>query len=93
MREAAALPLISITAWDGLADRAQLKAGQMAAPAASAMSPVQLARALGAEVFATGSLRSMDLIKQFGAVPINYNAHGFSAIPNRYLAARPHQAT
>ena len=42
MREAAALPLIFITAWEGLVDRAQVQPARrcwsMAAPAASAMS-------------------------------------------------------
>jgi hypothetical protein len=49
MREAAALPLIVITAWEGLVDRANVQAGQMsmAAPAVSAMSRFR-SRALSA---------------------------------------------
>src|SRR6201997_2445089 len=78
MREAAALPLIVITAWEGLADRASLKAGQQTLIHGGAGGvghvAVQLARALGAEVFATGSSRSLAFIKELGAVPIDYNA-------------------
>jgi NADPH:quinone reductase len=78
MREAAALPLIVITAWEGLVDRAKLKAGQTVLVHGGAGGvghvAVQLARALGAEVFATGSARSLALIREFGAIPIDYNA-------------------
>jgi NADPH:quinone reductase-like Zn-dependent oxidoreductase len=77
MREAAALPLIFITAWEGLVDRARLQAGQKVLVHGGAGGvghvAVQLARALGAEVFATGSSRSMAFIKELGAVPIDYN--------------------
>jgi NADPH2:quinone reductase len=78
MREAAALPLIVITAWEGLVDRAGLKAGQQVLIHGGAGGvghvAVQLARAVGAEVFATGSARSLAFIKELGAVPIDYNA-------------------
>jgi len=77
MREAAALPLIFITAWEGLVDRARLQAGQKVLVHGGAGGvghvAVQLACALGAEVFATGSSRSMAFIKELGAVPIDYN--------------------
>jgi NADPH:quinone reductase len=77
MREAAALPLIFITAWEGLVDRAGLKAGQQVLIHGGAGGvghvAVQLARALGAEVFATGSARSLAFIEELGAVPIDYN--------------------
>jgi NADPH2:quinone reductase len=77
MREAAALPLIFITAWEGLIDRASLKAGQTVLVHGGAGGvghvAVQLARAVGAKVFATGSSRSLAFIEQLGAVPIDYN--------------------
>jgi NADPH:quinone reductase-like Zn-dependent oxidoreductase len=77
MREAAALPLIFITAWEGLVDRADLRTGQQVLVHGGAGGvghvAVQLARALGAEVFATGSARSLVFIKELGAVPIDYN--------------------
>jgi NADPH:quinone reductase len=78
MREAAALPLIFITAWEGLVDRANVHAGQkvLVHGGAGGVGHVaaQLARARGAEVFATGSSRSLAFIKELGAVPIDYNA-------------------
>src|ERR1700757_239966 len=77
MREAAALPLIVITAWEGLVDRASLKAGQSVLIHGGAggvgHAAVQLARAKGANVFATGSVKSLDYIKQLGATPIDYD--------------------
>ena len=55
MREAAALPLIFITAWEGLVDRAQVQAGQKVLIHGGAggvgHAAVQLARSFGAEVF------------------------------------------
>jgi NADPH2:quinone reductase len=75
MREAAALPLVFITAWEGLVDRAAVTArakvlvqgaggvGQMA---------MQVARAFGAEVFATGSAATQSAIEQLGATAIDY---------------------
>ena len=78
MREAAALPLIFITAWEGLVDRAKVRAGQKVLVHGGAGGvghvALQLARARGAEVFATGSSRSLAFIKELGAVPIDYNA-------------------
>ena len=77
MREAAALPLIFITAWEGLVDRAQVKAGQNVLIHGGAGGvghvAVQLARSVGANVFATGSARSLDYIRQLGATPIDYD--------------------
>ena len=61
MREAAALPLIFITAWEGLVDRAKVQAGQKVLVHGGAGGvghvAVQLARARGAELFATGSAK------------------------------------
>jgi NADPH2:quinone reductase len=77
MREAAALPLIFITAWEGLVDRAQVKAGESVLIHGGAGGvghvAVQLARSVGARVFATGSAKSLDYIKQIGATPIDYD--------------------
>jgi NADPH:quinone reductase len=78
MREAAALPLIFVTAWEGLVDRAAVRSGQQVLVHGGAGGvghvAVQLARAYGAEVFATGSAASHAFIKQLGAVPIDYRA-------------------
>jgi NADPH2:quinone reductase len=76
MREAAALPLIFITAWEGLVDRAQVQAGQKVLIHGGAGGvghvAVQLARSFGAEVFATGSTENLTFIEQLRAVPIDY---------------------
>jgi NADPH:quinone reductase len=75
MREAAALPLIFITAWEGLVDRAHVRGGQSVLVHGGAGGvghiAVQLARALDAEVFATGSLKDKPYIEQLGATFID----------------------
>nr|WP_249153055.1 zinc-dependent alcohol dehydrogenase family protein [Bradyrhizobium diazoefficiens] len=75
MREAAALPLIVITAWEGLIDRAALKAGQKVLIHGGAGGvghvAIQIARAFSAEVFATGSASQRAIIEGFGAVFID----------------------
>jgi len=76
MREAAALPLVFITAWEGLVDRAHIAKGQRVliqggAGGVGAMA-IQIARASGAEVFAAGSAASADIIAGLGATPIDY---------------------
>jgi NADPH:quinone reductase len=76
MREAAAVPLIFITAWEGLVDRAHVGVGQKVLVHGGAGGvghmAVQLARAFGAEVFATGSRKDMAYIEQLGATFIDY---------------------
>jgi NADPH2:quinone reductase len=78
MREAAALPLITITAWEGLADRAKVHADQTVLIHAGAGGvghiAVQLARAYGAKVFATVSPEKKSIVKGFGATPIDYRS-------------------
>ncbi|EKS40196.1 zinc-dependent alcohol dehydrogenase family protein [Afipia clevelandensis] len=76
MREAAALPLGFITAWEGLMDRAAIRAGQKVLVHGGAGGvghlAIQIATAQGAEVFATGSAASAKVIARFGATPIDY---------------------
>ena len=76
MREAAALPLIFITAWEGLIDRAHVRAGQKVLIHGGAGGvghiAIQIAQAFGAEVFATGSARDRPFIEQLGATFIDY---------------------
>ncbi|MBR0689330.1 zinc-dependent alcohol dehydrogenase family protein [Bradyrhizobium manausense] len=75
MREAAALPLIFITAWEGLIDRAALKEGQKVLIHGGAGGvghvAIQIARAIGADVFATGSPAQRATIERFGATFID----------------------
>ena len=76
MREAASLPLVFITAWEGLVDRAKLRAGQTVLVQGGAGGvghmAIQIARAFDATVFATGSAASADVIAPLGATPIDY---------------------
>ena len=76
MREAAALPLVIITAWEGLVDRAQTRAGQKVLVHGGAGGvghvAVQIARALGAEVFATVRAEQAHIVRDYGATPIDY---------------------
>ncbi|TWC36977.1 NADPH:quinone reductase-like Zn-dependent oxidoreductase [Pseudomonas sp. SJZ079] len=88
MREAAALPLVFITAWEGLVDRANVRAGQQVLIQGGAGGvghvAVQIAKARGAGVYATGSAASRDLIRALGATPIDYRTQGVEDCLNRY---------
>jgi NADPH2:quinone reductase len=78
MREAAAMPLVFITAWEGLVDRANVRSGQRVlvhgGVGGVGHMAVQLARARGAEVFATVEASQMDLARTLGATPIDYRS-------------------
>ena len=76
MREAAALPLVGITAYEGL-QRAGAKAGQKILVHGGAGGvghiAVQLARHFGADVYATGSgKQQMKVINEFDATAIDF---------------------
>jgi NADPH:quinone reductase-like Zn-dependent oxidoreductase len=85
MAEAAALPLIFITAWEGLVDRARVSAGQQVLIQGGAGGvghiAVQIAKAMGAEVFATASAANRHVIEGLGAVAIDYRAHSAGGGP------------
>lgn len=78
MLEAAALPLVSLTAWEGLIDKAQIQPGQTvlvhAATGGVGHIGIQIAKAFGAKVFATASSdQKLELARKLGAdVAINY---------------------
>lgn len=75
MREAAAVPLVVITAWEGLVARAEVQAGQNVlnrrGGAAVSQMAIQLARTYGAEVFAADSAAKRNIIEQVGATAID----------------------
>ena len=75
MREAAALPLVTITAWEGLVDRAGVRAGQTVLVLGGAGGvghvAVQIALARGAKVFAVDDASRADYLTSLGAVPID----------------------
>jgi NADPH2:quinone reductase len=76
MKEAAALPLIFITAWEGLVDRAKVSKGKTVLIHGGAGGvghiAVQIAKAFGAKVFATVNAKDFDLIASYGAIPIDF---------------------
>ena len=78
MRAAASLPLVFITAWEGLVDRAGAEPGQTVLVHGGAGGvghiAVQIARARGAQVYATGAARDHALITGLGATPIDRDA-------------------
>jgi len=75
MRQAAAMPLVTITAWEGLVDRAKVHAGQTVLVHAGAggvgYAAVQIALAAGARVFATVSKEKRANVEELGAVAID----------------------
>ena len=76
MREAAAIPLVGITAYEGLI-RAGIKSGQKVLVHGGSGGvghiALQLAKHFGADVYSTGGGdMQTELIKKLGATPINY---------------------
>jgi NADPH2:quinone reductase len=75
MREAAALPLVFITAWEGLVDRARVREGQNVLVLGGAGGvghiTVQIARAFGARVWATDLAERAELLARLGATAID----------------------
>ncbi len=87
MREAASLPLVFITAWEGLVDRAAVRANQTVLVHGGAGGvghiAVQLAKTRGATVFATGSERQRAQIEGLGATFIDYAGETVAAYVER----------
>ena len=83
--EAAAIPLVSLTAWQALFDSAKLDAGQSVLIHGGAGGvgsvAVQLAKWKGAKVYATASENNLDFLRQIGAdVAIDYRSQKFEEI-------------
>src|ERR1700742_2352272 len=78
MRETAALPLVTITAWEGLVDRDRISKGQTVLVQGGAGGighiAIQLARAYGATVWASGRAADAQTIADLGATPIDFEA-------------------
>ncbi|MFJ4347623.1 zinc-dependent alcohol dehydrogenase family protein [Pseudomonas sp. NPDC089401] len=76
MREAAAIPLVFLTAWEGLVDRAGIHAGQSVLVKGGAGGvghmAIQIAVAHGAKAYATASSAKQEIVAALGATPINY---------------------
>lgn len=89
MEEAAAIPLVGLTAWQALVESAQLKKGQkvfiQAGSGGVGTFAIQLAKHLGATVATTTSAGNMALVKGLGAdVVIDYKTEDFETILRDY---------
>lgn len=89
MQEAASLPLVGLTAWQALVEKANLRQGQkvfiQAGSGGVGAIAIQLARHLGATVATTTSAANFDLVKQLGAaLVIDYRQQDFEAALKDY---------
>ncbi|MGV0813199.1 NADP-dependent oxidoreductase [Mycolicibacterium boenickei] len=83
MNEAAALPLVSLTAWQALVDKAQLRPGQKvlihAGSGGLGSIAIQLAKHLGATVATTTSTKNVEWVKELGSdIVIDYKTQDFA---------------
>jgi NADPH:quinone reductase-like Zn-dependent oxidoreductase len=83
MNEAASLPLVALTAWQALAERAQVKQGQNvlihAGSGGVGTLAIQLAKHLGATVATTAGTPNISLVKSLGAdIVIDYRKDDFA---------------
>ncbi|TIS59923.1 MAG: NADP-dependent oxidoreductase [Mesorhizobium sp.] len=89
MEEAASIPLVGLTAWQALVERANLRKGQkvfiQAGSGGVGTFAIQLAKHLGATVATTASAASAELVKGLGAdVVIDYRKDDFEKILSGY---------
>jgi NADPH:quinone reductase-like Zn-dependent oxidoreductase len=89
MEEAAAIPLVGLTAWQALVEIADLRKGQKVFIHAGAGGvgtfAIQLAKHLGATVATTTSAANVDLVKRLGAdVVIDYRTEDFETVLHDY---------
>jgi NADPH2:quinone reductase len=92
MREAAALPLIFITAWEGLVDRADVQAGQSVLIQGGAGGVghivIQIARARGAKVFAVAREKDRAFVESLGATFIDRERESVADYVSRCTAGK-----
>jgi NADPH:quinone reductase-like Zn-dependent oxidoreductase len=89
MEEAASIPLVGLTAWQALVEKANLKKGQKvlihAGSGGVGTFAIQLAKHLGATVATTTSTANVDLVKSLGAdVVIDYKKEDFEKVLSGY---------
>jgi NADPH:quinone reductase-like Zn-dependent oxidoreductase len=89
MNEAAAIPLVALTAWQALVDRANVQKGQKvlihAGSGGVGTIAIQIAKYLGAYVAATTSTANVDLVKNLGAdLVIDYKTEDFERVLQDY---------
>jgi NADPH:quinone reductase-like Zn-dependent oxidoreductase len=83
--EAAALPLVSLAAWQALVENADVKRGDRILIHAGAggfgLAAIQLAKYLGAVIYTTASKSSADLVRGYGADEvIDYRTQQFDVV-------------
>jgi alcohol dehydrogenase len=89
MEEAASIPLVGLTAWQALIERANLKKGQKvlihAGSGGVGTFAIQLAKHLGATVATTTSTANLDLVKRLDAdIAIDYKKDDFEKLLHDY---------
>ncbi|MFZ6674659.1 NADP-dependent oxidoreductase [Undibacterium sp. Xuan67W] len=89
MEEAASLPLVGLTVWQALVEKAKLKKGQkvfiQAGSGGVGTFAIQLAKHLGATVATTTSTANVALVKNLGAdIVIDYKTEDFEKILSGY---------
>ena len=89
MEEAASIPLVGLTAWQALVEKADLKKGQkvfiQAGSGGVGTFAIQLAKHLGATVATTTSAANVELVKRLGAdVVIDYKQDDFETVLRDY---------
>jgi NADPH:quinone reductase-like Zn-dependent oxidoreductase len=89
LHEAAAVPLVSLAAWQALVDRAQVKPGQKvlvhAGSGGLGSTVIQLAKHFGATVATTASGENAELVRSLGAdVVVDYTQEDFAEVLSGY---------
>jgi NADPH:quinone reductase-like Zn-dependent oxidoreductase len=89
MEEAASIPLVALTAWQALVDKARLQPGQkvfiQAGSGGVGTFAIQLAKHIGATVATTTSAANIALVKSLGAdVVIDYKTQDFEDVLRDY---------
>jgi NADPH:quinone reductase-like Zn-dependent oxidoreductase len=89
MEAAASIPLVGLTAWQALIEKANLKKGQkvfiQAGSGGVGTFAIQLAKHLGATAATTTSATNIDLVKSLGAdIVIDYRKEDFETILKNY---------
>lgn len=92
MREAAALPLVFLTAWEGLVDRANVKAGDTVlvngGSGGVGHMVIQIARIMGASVYATASSSKEEIVSKLGATHIDYRKKNVTDYVNEHTSGK-----
>lgn len=89
MEESAAIPLVGLTAWQVLVERAEIKKGQkvfiQAGSGGVGSFAIQLAKHLGATVATTAGAENIEWVKKLGAdIVIDYRKENFEDLLKNY---------